>query len=68
MNQESELTENEKKIIAALEKLAKLWKKHGNGLVLFNGNSLRRGNRSSGNEIAFFPEITGDGGDGGDCF
>lgn len=68
MDKEIELTESEKKVIAALRRLEKIWEKHGEGLILFNGKSLRRGIPSADNEIAFFPGISGDGGDGGDCF
>lgn len=63
---EIELTNDEKKIIAAIRRVEKLWKKHGKGLVFFNGNELRRGH-SADTTIATFA-ITGDGGDGGDCF
>lgn len=61
------LTEDEKKIIKALSRLEKLWKKHGKGLILYNGNDLRRGHSIS-HSIATFPGIKGDGGDGGDNF
>ncbi|MDA3867743.1 MAG: hypothetical protein PF489_13495 [Salinivirgaceae bacterium] len=63
-----ELTENEKKIIKALNRLDKLWAEYGEGLWLFNGNSLRKGNGSIDYEIAFFPNIGEGGGDGGDSF
>ena len=63
-----ELTDNEKRIIKILNRLDKLWAECGEGLVLFNGNSLRRGNGSVEYEIAFFPNIREGGGDGGDSF
>lgn len=68
MNEEIEFTENERKVIAALSRLEKLWEKYGDGLILYNGHSLRRNTPSRDNEIASFPGIIGDGGDGGDCF
>lgn len=61
-------TNEEKKIIKALAALERLWEKHGVGLVLFNGNSLRRAPGASSDEICSFPGIRGDGGDGGDGF
>ena len=64
------LTDGEMKIVRALRRLEKLWKAHGDRLILFNGNNLR---------ICKFPEgsyfinrqietysIKGDGGEGGD--
>lgn len=63
-----DINENEKKIIKALERLEKLWKKYGDGLQLFNGNSLRRSNGGIDDEIAFFPGIREGGGDGSDSF
>ena len=65
---EIEYTEDELKIIKALKRLEKLWEKHGEGLILYNGRSLRRDTPSAENEIAYFPGINGDGGDGGDYF
>lgn len=61
------LTEDERKVIAAIRRLESVWKRHGRGLVLFNGNELRRGH-SAESVIETFPGITGDGGDGGDIF
>lgn len=63
-----DLTDNEKKIIRALNRLDKLWAECGDGLQLFNGNSLRRGHGSIEDEIMFFTNIRGGGGDGGDSF
>lgn len=63
---EVELTEDERKVISALRRLEKVWKKHAQGLILFNGNELRRGH-SADTTIETF-QIKGDGGDGGDCF
>ena len=36
------LHDGEKKIVAALAKLEKLWQREGQDLVLHNGNSLRK--------------------------
>lgn len=66
MNKEN-LTDGEIKIIKALHRLEKLWEQHGDDLLLFNGNSLRKGGSDYSKEIATF-FITGDGGDGGDVF
>lgn len=63
-----ELTEGEKKIVSALDRLDALWKKHGKDLLLYNGNSLRKGGFDVSKQIASFPNIRGDGGDGGDNF
>jgi len=63
-----ELNEGELKIVNALNKLDKLWKQYGKNLVLFNGDSLRKGGRDASKEVATFPNIIGDGGDGGDVF
>lgn len=63
-----DLTKDEQTIIRALVKLERLWRKHGHGLVLFNGNSLRRLPGSIEDEIFSCPDISGDGGDGGDTF
>ena len=63
-----ELTKGEEKIIRALERLNKLWKEHGADLVLFNGDSLRKGGVDANKEITTFPHIRGEGGDGGDVF
>jgi len=65
---ETELTKGEEKILRALERLDKLWKKHGDDLTLFNGDSLRKGGADASKEIATFPNIKGEGGDGGDVF
>lgn len=65
---ESGLTDGEVKIIRALERLERLWEKHGSDLILYNGHSLRKFSPSADHEIASFPGIRGDGGDGGDSF
>ncbi len=63
-----ELSDGEKSIIRALNRLDALWKKHGQDLVLFNGDSLRKGGVDVTKEIATFSNIRGEGGDGGDVF
>lgn len=63
-----DLTEGELKILKALNKLDKLWKDHGNDLILFNGNSLRKGGYDYSKEILKLTYIKGDGGDGADNF
>lgn len=62
------LTDGERAIIKALDKLEKLWKKEGKRLTLYNGNSLRLNGVDASKEIDTFPGIIGDGGDGGDIF
>lgn len=66
--EELELTDGEKKIVSALERLERLWAKYGNDLCLFNGHSLRKGGVDASKEIAFYGDINGEGGDGGDIF
>jgi len=56
----TDITEGEKKIIRALYRLEKLWQQYGDNLLLFNGNSLRKGGRSQKYEIDAF-NIRGDG-------
>ena len=68
MNDDIVLTDGEKKIASALSRLEKLWAQHGENLLLFNGQSLRYKGVDVSCEIAFFPSIKGDGGDGGDKF
>lgn len=68
MKQGIELTEGEKKIVKALNRLSKLWERHGENLLLFNGRSLRYKGTDHASEIDFFAGIRGDGGDGGDVF
>lgn len=63
-----ELTAGEERIIKALNLVDKLWRKEGKDLVLFNGNSLRKGGYDISKEITTFPNIIGEGGDGGDKF
>lgn len=70
---EVELTEGEMKIIRALRRLGKLWEKHGENLLLFNGDSLRIEREELPYdrdflcaEIEHFPRIKGGGGDGGE--
>lgn len=65
---EIELTKGEEKILRALKRLDKLWKNYGGDLTLFNGESLRKGGVDECKEIAFFSNIRGEGGDGGDIF
>jgi hypothetical protein len=67
------LTEGELSIISCLKKLNKLWKNHGDRLVLFCGSCSTNvrmidqyGSAWADDEIACFPDIIGDGGDGGD--
>jgi len=67
---EISLTAEEEKIIKGLKRLSRLWEKHGDRLLLFNGNSLRvisDGKYDYGNEIEHF-SIKGCGGDSGDFF
>lgn len=61
------LTEGEMKIVRALERLERLWDKHGGNLLLFNGDSLRYGGVGAQHCIADY-RIKGDGGDAGDYF
>lgn len=63
-----ELTLGEQRIIRAIMKLEKEFIKYGQNLILFNGNSLRKGGQSHKYEIRTFPGIIGSGGDGGDDF
>lgn len=63
-----EITLGEQRIIRTLIKLEKEFIKHGHDLILFNGNSLRKGGQSHKYEIRTFPGIKGSGGDGGDDF
>jgi len=67
---ELEFTEGEMKIVQTLKRLNSLWQRHGNRLLLFNGNSLRlvdeKGRYFADNEIMSFNGIYGDGGCGGD--
>jgi len=63
-----DLTKGEMQIIKALNRLEKLWRKHGKDLILYNGNSLRKGGVDASKEIVAFADIRGDGGDGGDFF
>lgn len=65
---ENSITEGEKKIIRALDRLGKIWEKHGKNLILFNGKSLRKGGYDKDKEIHFVAGIKGDGGDSGDSF
>ncbi len=65
---EVKLTEDEIQIIRALRRLSTMWKKGGQNLLLFNGNSLRYKGTDDKHEIEFFSGIRGDGGDGGDTF
>lgn len=63
-----DLSEGEGKILKLLNRLDKLWGQYGDDLVLFNGNSLRKGGVDQSKEISYFPSIRGEGGDGGDIF
>lgn len=69
------LEPEEEQIMKAMRKLDFLWKKYksnpnGNRLILFCGGdcSIRFENPSAANTLETYPNITCDGGDGGDVF